>query len=627
MYALARTWPAPEMPRPGCVWTHTLFIEFPDLASVNAPSRLASLFVRPRGLSWSSYSALAALDLHDREEPEQHIPLKDEEWLAAVLQALYQFPRDRVVAKRAPSVSVEALTLRIWDQQWPRLRRSFRFCTFTTKDRSTTNGSFDLQVLPGTDSANRMRISNTVEAVSVAEDFQPDWLKTLIGDARQPTIGGLRDTLKRLGADILGGREAMPTLCDFHRLISEVGSPSALNEAIRMLESPGLLSTSDLARAQVVDHILSNVEDVEPHAFAFLWDNWRYMEPDQLQRRLPQVAGPLWRVASRRLLTALRSQADEAFNRAEQVLKAVPSDDLLKGWPDGDVPLRDLLAVRKDLIEIPGFWELADFHSPSELHGIELSESAAVALLRGVSREYCMRAAVQLLGSMRVLELLQSGSLGNDKEPKELRWVQYCVKDTSAIAEFLSRVPVPSVKLLLAITEQLLPDSVPNHFGDDPWYTVLLKVRGQLGALPNRLAAYAFARALGRSSRNVAELLQMTFEQLHMAVAGLTLDEAHWQLIELRLPWVPEDKEWNRGGRLRSIAVSVFIDRRLWARTFAFLATNDDVFVALMQEAADRWGGRRFLRSVEESLENDLDSATQARRNLIHSFVRSRGRL
>ncbi|MGJ7918413.1 hypothetical protein ACI48D_23455 [Massilia sp. LXY-6] len=22
-YALSKTWPAPEMPRPGCVWTHT----------------------------------------------------------------------------------------------------------------------------------------------------------------------------------------------------------------------------------------------------------------------------------------------------------------------------------------------------------------------------------------------------------------------------------------------------------------------------------------------------------------------------------------------------------------------------------------------------------------------------
>lgn len=627
MYALARTWSAPEMPRPGCVWTHTLFIEFPDLAVISAPSRLDKLFARPDEPAWPSYGVPTALDLHDGDEPEPRLSLQDEEWLATVLNALYHFPRDRVVAKRDPVVSVEALTLRIWDQQWPRLRRSFRFCTFTTKDRSTSGGAFDLQVLPGIDSANRMRLPSTKEAPSVAEDCQPDWLTTLMDDARQPNQGGLRDTLKRLGADILGGREAMPTLCEFHRLTSGSGSPSALHEAIRMLELPSLLSSSDLARAQVADHVLSSVEDADPLALAFLWDNWQYIDSARLQRRLPEVAGPLWRVSHRRLLTALRNQADEVFGWAAQVVKAVPAGDLLEDWPDGDVPLPELLAVRPDLLEMPAFWALADVRSPNDLHGIDLTDSAVGALLRGMGRETAMRAAVQLLGSMRVLDALQSQSPVMDSESSELRWVQHCVRDTSVIAEFLTRVPAPSVTLLLAFTGLLDPDAVPNHYGDDPWYTALHKVRGQTGALPNRLAAYGFARALGWSSRNVAELLQMTFEQLHAAVASSTLEEAQWKLIEPRLPWVTEDKRWNRGGRLRNVVVGVFMDRRLLERSFAWLATNNDVFIAVMEEAADRWGGRRFLKSVEESLEHEHDAATQARRELIHSFVRSRGRL
>jgi hypothetical protein len=118
----------------------------------------------------------------------------------------------------------------------------------------------------------------------------------------------------------------------------------------------------------------------------------------------------------------------------------------------------------------------------------------------------------------------------------------------------------------------------------------------------------------------------MTFEQLHAAVTTSTLDDSSWQLIERRLPWVPEDKRWNRGARLRSVVVAVFMDRRLWARSFAWIAKNDDVFTSLMEEAADRWGGRRFLRHVEGSLEDEHDPASQARRELIHSFLRSRGR-
>ena len=39
-FALGRTWPAPEMPRPGCVWTHTLLIDFTDLAALESLNTL-----------------------------------------------------------------------------------------------------------------------------------------------------------------------------------------------------------------------------------------------------------------------------------------------------------------------------------------------------------------------------------------------------------------------------------------------------------------------------------------------------------------------------------------------------------------------------------------------------------
>ena len=627
MYAIGRTWSAPEMPRPGCVWTHTLFIEYADLATVNAPSRLAKLFSRPEPSTWPSYGMLMALELNVDGEPEPPLSLQDEEWLATVLNALYRFPRDRVVAKRDAAVLVDALTLRIWDQQWPRLRRSFRFCTFTTKDRSASGGAFDLQVLPGIDSANRVRLPGTREAPSVVDDCLPGWLTTLMDDVREPNLGGLRDTLKRLGADILGGREAMPTFCEFHRLTSGSGSQSALHEAIGMLELPSLLSSSDLARAQVADHVVSNVEEADALALAFLWNNWQYIDSNQLQLRLPKVAGPLWRASPRPLLTALRNQADEASAWAAEVVKAVPARDLLEDWPGGDVPLRDLLTVRPELLGIPAFWSVANVRSSDDLHGIDLPDQAIGALLQGMEREAAMRVAVQLLGPLQVLNALQSRSRATGWEISELRWVPYCVKDASVVAEFLSRVMAPSVPLLLEFSKLMNPDAVPNHYGDDPWYTALLGVRGQAGTLPDRLAAFAFARSLGRSSRNVAELLQMTFEQLHAAVASSTLEEAHWELIELRLPWVTEGKRWDRGGRLRGAAVGVFMERRLWARAFAWMAASNDVFIDLMEEAASRWGGRRFLKSVEESLEHEYDAPTLARRELINSFVRSRGRL
>lgn len=423
-------------------------------------------------------------------------------------------------------------------------------------------------------------------------------------------------------ADILGGREAMPVFCTFHRLTSGPVSPNKLHEAIEMVDEPGPLSTSDLARAQVADYVLSNVEDADTRALDFLWDQWHYIEPSRLQQRLPDVAAPLWRASQRRLLAALRNPADDAAGWAAQMLKAVPTEDLLADWPERDVPLRELLRARPDLVEVPAFWAVVDVRSAHDLNGLPMTDTAAVALVHGMEREPGMRAAVQALGRVHVLKIVQLLSGLKDSDGRELRWVRYCVDDASAVAEFMSQVQAPAQALLMEFARTVSPDSVPNQYGDDPWYTALLELRNAKGSLPHRLAAYAFARALGRSSRNIGELLQMTFEQLHAAVSNSALADDDWRLIEPRLSWVSDDKRWNRAGRLRNAVASAYLDRHLWPRGFAWMASDNSVFVALMEETAERWGGKRFLKTVEESLEQETDALWRARRELIHWFLK-----
>jgi hypothetical protein len=246
-------------------------------------------------------------------------------------------------------------------------------------------------------------------------------------------------------------------------------------------------------------------------------------------------------------------------------------------------------------------------------------------MIDGMERRASMSAAVQWLGPLRVLNVLQARSQRTELAPSVLRWVAYCVKDIYVVADFLRQENAPSLQVVQALANQLDPDTVPNHDGDDPWFTTLLKLREELGSLPLDLAAYGFARALGWSSRSVAELLQMTFEQLHGAVSNVMLEDKAWQLIERRLPWVPEDRRWNRGERLRKIVAEVFVGRRLLPVVFAWMAHNNDLYITLMQEAIERWGGKRFLKSVEAALENAQDESAQSRRELIHGFLR-RGR-
>jgi hypothetical protein len=52
------------------------------------------------------------------------------------------------------------------------------------------------------------------------------------------------------------------------------------------------------------------------------------------------------------------------------------------------------------------------------------------------------------------------------------------------------------------------------------------------------------------------------------------------------------------------------------------MAADNNVFVALMEETAERWGGKRFLQTVEESLKQETDPFWRARRELIHWFIK-----
>lgn len=125
-YVLARTWAAPEMPRPGCVWTHSLIIENADLARLMSAQALLDIFTRPTGIDVrSAYGD--PVSMSPQLKPNGIEPTERTEFL---LQALYSFPTRQVVAEAAEPFADEQVATAIWMQQWPRLRRSFGFARF-----------------------------------------------------------------------------------------------------------------------------------------------------------------------------------------------------------------------------------------------------------------------------------------------------------------------------------------------------------------------------------------------------------------------------------------------------------------------------------------------------------------
>jgi hypothetical protein len=192
-YALARTWYADEMPRPGCVWTQTLLIDISTIWMIRDPAVLLAVFKRPQPNNYSLYSDIINLDI---DIPSKN--LLDEAFFK--LTCLY-YGNDKKMILLSDSASVfEEIILNIWNYQWPRLKRNFKFCTGSLSLRKLGNELFDLQVVP----YNRERGLNRHDQSAVETiDFNAtmcnsDWML----DYRATSVEKMLDFMTTYGAEL-----------------------------------------------------------------------------------------------------------------------------------------------------------------------------------------------------------------------------------------------------------------------------------------------------------------------------------------------------------------------------------------------------------------------------------------
>ena len=240
-YALAKTWYAREMPRPGCVWTHTLLVPFAMLASVRNMRSFTNFFVRPADGDFLSYSE-PVLSLSFDEESDDRSSPTGISTAASLLFAIYGSPAAPVLVPVESPEAVENLFFEVWSQQWPRLRRSFTFCTGAIAGRRLGSRWFDLHAVP----AKRLEeVHRSIDgAVKVKSDSEstiapmPDWLDAASSDLVSSQDSDLRRFMFGLGAEAGGGRSAFSALVDMYlELVTSGPNVRARSKFMRSLES------------------------------------------------------------------------------------------------------------------------------------------------------------------------------------------------------------------------------------------------------------------------------------------------------------------------------------------------------------------------------------------------------
>lgn len=609
-FVLARTWPAPEMSRPGCVWTHSLLIDFGDLARMRSATGLIELFRRPEGGSRRRYET----PLKVAASPARRLAkVGDVGAATAALGTLYRRPKQKVVAQYSDS-SDEILILAVWMQQWPRLRRGFRFCSFAASDRSTSGESFDLQLVDRNILAHRFRLPGT--AIASITEFTAA-LEPLLDDLLSPDCEGLRSFLRDVGGDVASGRAGMlPLTRLFAATRSSTFEQGDISTAFEALDELGPAQATQ-ARAFVVEQALSQVEKLGGPVFQLIMDSVASTGKELSKPLAERFGRALWSYSPARFAEAL-SEGGVVGNAADSSLRSLSREDLIEGLATFPNAADGVLKRRHDLLADPLFWRLPGLETDTLLEAVAADPGIAAPVLGAMvssGRGDIADMAVQRLGGARVIEALKTAA--NIASSNQLvPWLNALAP--TDLASALAGGIVRERSLLVAIARTTHPDSVPNDYGDDPW---AIAVDGSTESLDieadDFLGAFLLARGLGHRSRSPGRLLSQSLERVHSALAAGRMPRAGWQLIDMRLPWVWSWFEWDRCARVREAVVDRFIGSNLDPAHFATLASEDSLWHSLVDLAARVGHGRRYLQRVRRTLTEAPDARQRERAEYI----------
>ncbi|WNG50500.1 hypothetical protein F0U60_44995 [Archangium minus] len=611
LYAIARTWAAPEMTRPGCVWTHTLLIDFADLALIPTMDALTHVFSRPSdSAALSEYNAILTLNL-DVGEPvssPSHFLEKYRSELQHLLLALYGRPKSRVVASIGSQYDREKIATALWSQQWPRLRRAFRFCTLAFSDRSLEGAPFDLQFIPTNDRAARSRFSALVDAERLSLD-SAEWLDAALEDLAEGSTGRLRAFLRQAGGDVPGGREAFEPLCRLHHLVNEIPRrPAAIEDAVLELDQSFGTELARGVRALVATSAAQHADTLGERGLTFILQHLDLLDAYTFEEQAEQIGLTLWSRNPSEICRLLAAQPPQR-TVAERTLTALSTRNLADGVRRNPSTAIDILTRRPDVATETIFWAPSDTWQSKALEIVAQDsthvDSAIHAMLASTNTNLAPL-ATRAFGPSRVFSSVVAWlDDKREEEPKgsDAAWLIASLVDRGVIARTLSQKAVRTNTTLVAIARATHPDFVPNDYGRDPWWTATAAAEGDLSEQGRQyLSAYILSRALGDCSHNPDELMTATFDAVYFAALQSRLSEEAWRLLEPRLPWASWWFGWDHCQRLREGVVDAFVDRTFSPLMFGEITRDDDLFIQLTELAARNGRGRSFLRDVKRAM-------------------------
>jgi len=589
-YALMRTWPAPEMPRPGCVWTHALLLEPSVLEGLSDLSVLVRLFSRPNGPfdqgqyreQLSFQNAFSGSPL--RSDFDTHHVLRN------LLTALYGADRPNVFV--ITPEEADAPVFALWSQQWPRLRRNFRFQTAVTRyQRSASLAKFDVYL--------QLEDADNI----LPQPASIDWVEAAVDDVTCGPGGLLRSFLWRYGNDVRRQRGSFRPLVNVAllHLGNDVGAGSKLLKLI----TAAFPDRSDAIalKQDIIDGVLIPRAQVDVLWFVLAHGGSEVFPP-------PSEAGvfrlaQLWPDRPQDLLDLAERAADaqEGLGKSifEAVTSAVPTEEFWKLTATYPRVRERMVAARPVLLasEAASLLDNGTLASLIELVATDspiLQDLIPKVLSRDDSRlvDVLIERFPQAVAS-EVIAACAGGSVAVGAA-----WLRGLVKRPAVLLDPSVTTRITRTSLLFELAERLgwLHDSVIAA-GTQPWTTALAAADNDLSDDKREtLQAFLVGLALVCGGDGGRQLLEQFFDGVHHLILKGRLP---WRAISILSPCLPDigwSRNWDFGLRLRLAVAACYVRYGYPSESYAALAKSKRVRVMLAEAAADVNGGQQLAQGA-----------------------------
>jgi hypothetical protein len=619
-FVFAKTWYAPEMQRPGCVWTHSLLLSREQLPQTCASS-LVSKFRRPQQEAVEGAAAIP-IEFEGAADGGNVNGFADPITAGALVGAVLGQARPVIVTVEKAG-QLELTILRLWEHLWPAARARFSFCTGALMPRSVAGALMDLQAVPRAVPSSQFRKSASaalvldlrtpgtvdawveifLEGAKRGDSTFRSWLDAAAGaDASRGVVPSLAPLFGAWHAPGSSARTALASVVDAKDI-----APDVRSRLVGMVFDRANSESGAAARRELLQDLSGHRDnDLAPIATT-LEEQTRRLFEDSRSEGVALVLS---------LLGGALTEVGERVLRAA-VLLLTSSD--LESFGDAQAAyLPTVVGANHQLASSPVLWRRVRNRSGevlSQLGGMSLpdEERAAIAdAIISAGRDVSVDALIRFGGKAAVFRGLSA--IASGRLQLSWPWRSALGGQGDAVLEWLESLSTPSLADLELGSRFVSPKYTQSRLA-----TVWKAGTASAGVFPSRVAAFGLTLAFWEGNLK-SPLFAACFQSTYDAAGNSRLEYDEWEWLREYAPSSSYWREWDKCERLAKAMAHLLERQNASLETVVAIVQSRPAVRKVVAVLDDDRDTRRYLKSLRTAVEASSIGSREQRDALLEDW-------